>query len=152
MENIMSNAMSKSAREQFLADVRVGVISIAEAGRGPLTVPIWYGYEPGGEVYVWMDKTSRKAVLLEQAGRFSLCVQSEEQPYRYVSVEGPITLIEPADIERHARPLARRYLGVVEGDAYVAQNVIANDNQIVVRMRPERWLSADYAPKTEAAA
>jgi PPOX class probable F420-dependent enzyme len=146
--------MTLAEREQFLAEVRVGVLSIAEEGRGPLTVPIWYGYQPGGELYVWMEKDSRKARLLERAGRFSLCVQSEERPYRYVSVEGPVTTIEPVDLERDTRPMAHRYLGQEEGDAYIAESAssITSGRQIVVRMRPERWLTADYSPRARESA
>ena len=48
----MSLAMTKQERERFLADLHVGIISIPEDGRGPLTVPIWYLYEPGGELRV----------------------------------------------------------------------------------------------------
>jgi nitroimidazol reductase NimA-like FMN-containing flavoprotein (pyridoxamine 5'-phosphate oxidase superfamily) len=142
----LAHRMTTLEREQFLADVHVGIISIAEEGRGPLTVPIWYGYTPGGDISVWMLKASRKAILLQRAGRFSLCVQSEQRPYRYVSVEGPIIAIEPVDLERDARPIARRYLGVTEGDAYVAEGAgsIADGQDIVFRMRPERWLTADY--------
>ncbi len=142
----MSPTMTKSERERFLADVHVGIISIAEEGRGPLTVPLWYGYTPGGELYVWTDKASRKGVLLQRAGRFSLCVQTEQPPYQYVSVEGPITSIEPVDLERDVRPLAHRYYGIEAGDAYIAEsvNAITSGEQIVVRMRPERWLTADY--------
>jgi nitroimidazol reductase NimA-like FMN-containing flavoprotein (pyridoxamine 5'-phosphate oxidase superfamily) len=141
--------MTTTERERFLADVRVGIISIAEEGRGPLTVPIWYGYTPSGELSVWMEKGSRKTHLLQSAGRFSLCVQSEQRPYQYVSVEGPITAIEAVDRERDARPIARRYLGVEAGDAYIADmaDAINSGEQIVVRMRPERWLTADYGPK-----
>jgi hypothetical protein len=74
----MSLAMTKEQREAFLADVRVGVISIAaDDGREPLTIPSWYSYEPGGEVRVVTARTSRKAQLLERVGRFSLCVQKE---------------------------------------------------------------------------
>ena len=47
----MSLKMTKPEREAFLADLHVGVISIAEKDRGPLTAPIWYGYEPGGELW-----------------------------------------------------------------------------------------------------
>ena len=43
----MSSAMTKAEREAFLADVHVAVVSIPEAGRGPLTVPVWYGYDVG---------------------------------------------------------------------------------------------------------
>jgi nitroimidazol reductase NimA-like FMN-containing flavoprotein (pyridoxamine 5'-phosphate oxidase superfamily) len=63
--------MTTTERERFLADVRVGIISIAEEGRGPLTVPIWYGYTPSGELSVWMEQGSRKTRLLQSAGRFS---------------------------------------------------------------------------------
>ncbi len=72
----MSLTMTKEEREAFLAAVHVGVISVAEDGRGPLTVPIWYSYEPGGEVRVITARASRKGRLLERAGRFSLCAQT----------------------------------------------------------------------------
>ena len=116
----MSSAMTKEEREAFLADLHVGVISIAEEGRGPLTVPIWYVYEPGGEIWFTTARASRKGKLLAQVVRFSLCAQAETPPYKYVSVEGPIIAIETADLERHRRPLARRYLGLGPGDRYIA--------------------------------
>ena len=137
----MSPAMTKEQREAFLADVHVGVISIAaDDGRGPLTIPIWYSYEPGGEVRVVTARTSRKAQLLERAGRFSLCVHKETPPYQYVSVEGPIVAIEAADLERDRRPLAHRYLGAALGGRYIdsTRNAVGN---VLVRMRPERWLT-----------
>ena len=81
----MSLAMTKQEREDFLADLHVGIISITEEGRGPLTVPIWYSYAPDGEVRVVTGKTSRKAQLIRRAGRFSLCAQTETPPYKYVS-------------------------------------------------------------------
>jgi len=79
--------MTKEEREAFLADVHVAVISVEEDGHGPLLVPIWYSYQPGGEVRIITGRMSRKEQLLERAGRFSLCVQSETLPYKYVSVE-----------------------------------------------------------------
>src|SRR5262250_2005504 len=118
-EDRMALTMTRLEREAFLAGVHVGIISIAEEGRGPLTVPIWYAYEPGGELRVITGRTSRKAQLLQHAGRFSVCVQTETQPYKYVSVEGPVVAIEPADLERDRRPLAHRYLGAQRGDRYI---------------------------------
>jgi nitroimidazol reductase NimA-like FMN-containing flavoprotein (pyridoxamine 5'-phosphate oxidase superfamily) len=140
----MSLTMTKEEREAFLADVHVGIISIADDGRGPLTVPIWYSYEPGGEVRVVTGRKSRKGRLLEQAGRFSLCAQTETPPYKYVTVEGPIVAIEAADVERDRRPLAHRYLGAVVGDRYI-ESTRGDLGNVLVRMRPERWLTVDYA-------
>ena len=136
--------MTKQERESFLADLHVGIISVAEDGRGPLTVPIWCSYEPGGEVRVVTGGTSRKAQLLRTARRFSLCAQTETPPYKYVSVEGPIVAIEPANLERDRRPLAHRYFGVRAGDQYIERTRAETVENVLVRMRPERWLTVDY--------
>jgi PPOX class probable F420-dependent enzyme len=143
----MSLTMTREERESFLADVHVGVLSVARSDRGPLTVPIWYGYEPGKELWIVTERQSRKGRLLTEAGRFSLCVQTEDPPYKYVSVEGPVASVEPADVERDVRPLARRYLGRELGDRYVAatSGEDARGDTVLFRMRPERWLSTDYA-------
>jgi PPOX class probable F420-dependent enzyme len=136
--------MSRAEREAFLADVHVGVLSIPEPGRGPLAVPIWYGYEPGGDVVVVTGAASRKGRLLLASPRVSLCAQSEAPPYRYVSVEGAVVSVAPADRERDVRPLARRYLGPELGDRYV-EATDGSEESVVVRIRPERWLTVDYA-------
>ena len=142
----MSLAMTKTEREKFLADLHVGVIALNEPGRGPLTVPIWYAYEPGGEIEVLTDASSRKGKLLAEGTRISLCAQTEDPPYQYVSVEGPIVAIEPSEVERDSRPMAHRYLGKERGDAYIAATADERTagGSVRVRMRPERWLSVDY--------
>jgi hypothetical protein len=141
----MSLAMTRQEREAFLADVHVGVISIPEPGRGPLTVPVWYSYEPGGELRLVTARTSRKGRLLAQSDRLSLCAQTETAPYKYVSVEGPLVGIEDANLERDLRPLARRYLGLQMGDQYVERTRSEHGDNVLVRMRPERWLTVDFA-------
>ena len=143
----MSLAMTKQERETFLAGVHIGIISIAEEGRGPLTVPVWYAYDAGGELRVVTGRESRKGRLLARAGKFSLCAQTETPPYKYASVEGPIISTQPAEIERDLRPLARRYLGVEMGDRYIEQtrDASAQAENVLIRMRPERWLTVDYA-------
>lgn len=140
----MSTKMSVEEREAFLADVRIGVLSIADEGRGPLTAPVWYGYEPGGDVWILTGPNSLKGKALEKVERLSLCVQTEDPPYKYVSIEGPITAREPSDLEMHMRPMARRYLGDEIGDAYVAGNA-GNDPSTLYRVKPERWLTVDYS-------
>lgn len=141
----MSPAMTREEREQFLADVHVGIISIQEDGRGPLAVPVWYAYEPGGDVVVITGEGSRKAKLLEKAGRFSLCAQTETPPYSYVSVEGPVVSVEPMDVEKHRRPIAHRYLGPELGDRYLEATAAQDAELLIFRMRPAHWRTADYS-------
>ena len=70
-------SMTVEERERFLADVHVGVLSVERPDGPPLTVPIWYDYRPGGDLWVLTTADSHKGRLLQQAGRFSLCVQDE---------------------------------------------------------------------------
>jgi PPOX class probable F420-dependent enzyme len=137
----VSLSMSRAEREAFLAEVHVGVLAVAAGqGRGPLVTPVWYSYQPGGRVSVTTGGSSMKARAITAAGRFSLCAQDEAPPYKYVTLEGP-AVIEPADLaERIA--IARRYLGPEGGDAYIAANSAVDD--VVIRMTPEHWQSADF--------
>jgi nitroimidazol reductase NimA-like FMN-containing flavoprotein (pyridoxamine 5'-phosphate oxidase superfamily) len=140
-------AMTPAEREAFLAAVHVGVLAVADEPRGPLAVPIWYDYVPGGELVFVTARTSRKGRLLAPGRRVSLCVQAEAPPYKYVSVEGPVVAVERADLERDVRPLAYRYLGRAAGDRYVdaTREMYAAEESVLVRLRIERWLSVDYA-------
>ena len=143
----MTIVMTLEERQAFLAQTWVGIISIPEEGRGPLTVPVWYTYQPGGEVCVWTGAESRKGQLLKTARRISFCVQDPTPPfYKYVTIEGPFT-IQPVDLQRDVHPMAIRYFGPVNGERYFA-DVSQGDgwkNDILVRIKPERWLSADFS-------
>ena len=112
-------AMSAAEREEFLAGVRVGVLSTATGAAGQtLAVPVWYSYQPGGLLTVLTGRRSRKAAAIRAAGRFGLCVHDDSPPYRYVSVEGPVVGEEELDpAERLA--MARRYLGNAGGGRYI---------------------------------
>jgi PPOX class probable F420-dependent enzyme len=138
--------MTGSEREKYLAELHVGVIAVERPDRAPLAVPIWYGYEPGGEVLVSSLAGSIKERLISAARRFSLTVQDETYPYRYVTAEGPVTSIEKAD-DATMRAIAIRYLGEAGGneftDTFVEDHPDAES--ILFRMRPERWLSTDYS-------
>ncbi len=139
----MSLKMTQDERDAFLAGLHIGVISIEDPGRGPLSTPIWYDYKPGVGLWVITARTSRKGIALDKAGRFSLVAQTEEVPYKYVSVEGPIVDVRPADREKDTRPMAHRYLGTQLGNAYLESQ--SDEDAHVYMMQPQRWLTVDYA-------
>jgi PPOX class probable F420-dependent enzyme len=135
--------MSVQERESFLAETRVAVVGVADDRRGPMMVPVWYHYQPGGELTILTERGSRKARLIREAGRISLCVQAAEPPYRYVTVEGPVTGIQESVAMEDRRALARRYLDTAAGDAYVDSTASVTPEIIAIRMRPSRWLAVD---------
>src|SRR5882757_7492587 len=114
-ETIMARTLTPAEREQFLAQPQVGVLSVADLDgeRPPLTVPVWYAYQSGGELTFFtgtQGRAARKTRLLERAGTFSFCVQQPEYPYRYVTAEATVTGADRAPDVEQVLAVTSRYL------------------------------------------
>lgn len=138
-----SLVMTLEERETFLAGVHIGVFAVEREGRAPLVTPVWYDYEPGGELLIWIDRDSLKHQLIVQARRFSFLVQQEKPPYKYVTAEGPAIVDGRPPTREQALKIVRRYNEEAEAVAYVDKGL--RDEAILVRMRPQKWLSTDYS-------
>ncbi|CAM5312103.1 MULTISPECIES: pyridoxamine 5'-phosphate oxidase family protein [Streptomyces] len=139
-------ALDRQEREEFLAGRHVASLAVERGdGRAPLTVPIWYWYEPGGQVRVITGADSAKARLISAAGRFSLLVQRTVPTYVYVSVDGPVVAATPTTVADMVTE-ASRYLDAEGVDDYVSgSGVTATDSAglLTLSLQPEHWLSAD---------
>ena len=133
--------ITKEEKQDFLAGLHVGVLSLSDNPKGPLTVPIWYDYEPGGELWFITGPNSLKGKLVKVGERLSLMAQSEEPPYKYVSIEGPVVSIDEAT-NNDLLAMAIRYLGKDGGEQYAKNS--ESGGGVIVRVKPERWLSVDY--------
>jgi uncharacterized protein len=136
------NPFSESARQEFLAALHVGVLSVAADDRPPASVPIWYDYVPGGNIRINTGAGSRKAKLIEKAGAVTLVVQREEPPYQYVVVEGTVvdtTKPTPTEVREE---IAIRYLGEEAGRAFVRS---LDGESVLFTVRPDRWITADFS-------
>lgn len=142
----MSEArLTLDERVRFLAEPHVAALSVsAGQDRGPLTVPIWYQYQPGGEAWVLTSAGSRKARLIQAAGCFSLMVDRVLPTVRYVSVEGPVTRILPGTDEL-LQEISERYLPPERVASYM-EFAMTLGEQVAIYMRPQRWLTADLGP------
>jgi hypothetical protein len=136
-------ALSREDREQFLAEPHIAALSVtAGTGRGPLTVPIWYQYQPGGQPWVLTGTGSRKHRLIESAGHFTLMVERVEPTVRYVAVDGPVSRIEPGT-DAMTEEMAYRYLSGEAAERYLQ---FARENlgdHVAIHLDPQHWLSAD---------
>lgn len=141
----MPQAMSGGEREAFLAAPRVGIIAVPVDGGPPLVTPMWYDYAPGGLITFVTARASRKAAAIRAAGQLTLCVHTDEVPYRYVSVSGPVAEIQDSITEAQRIAFAARYLGAEGGARYVADRRGTTALMMALRVRPERWLTQDQS-------
>ena len=142
--------MTEQERQEFLAGPHVAVLSVARDGcRAPHATPVWYAYEPGGDVTFFtgtQGRRSRKAELIGKAGAVSLTVQQEEFPYRYVTVEGTVVGEERPPSAERALAIAGRYMPDEQARGFVGAELANLTNEFVLfRIRPDRWLSFDFA-------
>src|SRR5215204_2102721 len=146
----MPRRMTEQERQEFLAEPHVGVISVArDSVRPPLTVPIWYGYEPGGNVTFlpgMQGRKARKTRLIEKAGVLSLLVQHEEFPYKYITVEATVVGADVPPSAEQMPAVARRYLPEEAARGFVAAQLEHPRSELVLfTIRPDRWLTFDFA-------
>jgi PPOX class probable F420-dependent enzyme len=142
--------MTERERQEFLAGPHVAVLSIArDGGRAPHSTPVWYAYEPGGDVTFFtgtQGRRSRKAELIGKAGVVSLTVQQEEFPYRYVTVEGTVVSEDRPPSAEQALTVARRYLPEEHAQGFVEAELGHPAPEFVLfTVRPDRWLTFDFA-------
>jgi uncharacterized protein len=146
----MTRRMTEQEQVEFLAEPRVGVVSVAsDDDRPPLTVPVWYGYEPGGNISFFtgtQGRKARKTGLIERAGVLSLSVQHGEFPYRYVTVEGTVVGADRPPSAEQMLAVARRYLPEEAAQGFVEAELGRSSSELVLfTVRPDRWLTADFS-------
>ncbi|MCT2588036.1 pyridoxamine 5'-phosphate oxidase family protein [Actinophytocola gossypii] len=141
-------ALTVPEREDFLAQPHIGVLSVpSDDGRPPLTVPVWYGYEPGGNLTFFTGtggRRARKTRLLERAGKLSFCVQDPRPPYRYVTVECTLVGTDREPPVADVAAIAGRYLPEPDANAFAkAEAGRPSGTFVLFTARPDRWLSLD---------
>ena len=145
----MPRQLTEKERQEFLAEPHIGVLSVAsDDDRPPLTVPVWYGYRPGGNVSFFTGTQGRKArkiKLIQDSGVLSLAVQREKFPYRYVTVEGTVIQIDRPPSAEQMFAVVRRYLPEEAAQGFVkAELELPGSELVLFTIRPDRWLTADF--------
>ncbi|HEX8771375.1 MAG TPA: pyridoxamine 5'-phosphate oxidase family protein [Acidimicrobiales bacterium] len=145
----MPRRLTERERQEFLAEPHIGVLSVAsDDDRPPLTVPVWYGYRPGGNVSFFTGTRGRKArkiKLIQDSGVLSLAVQREKFPYRYVTVEGTVIQIDRPPSAEQMFAVVRRYLPEEAAQGFVkAELELPGSELVLFTIRPDRWLTADF--------
>lgn len=148
--------MTEQERQAFLAEPHVGVLSVAsDTGRPPLTIPIWYGYRPGGTLSFFtgtQGRKARKTGLIQKAGVVSLCVQREDFPYKYVTVEGTVVRTDRPPSAEQMLAVARRYMPEDQAQGFVASELDHPTPEFVLfTIRPDRWLTFDFGDEDGSA-
>lgn len=135
-------AMSAPERMAFLAGDHVGIVVHGRAdGAPPAASPVWYRYEPGGDVAFVTGARSEKAKGLAMSPGMTFLVQQEAHPQKFVAVSGDARVARGAEDDVR-RSIAGRYIPEDALDQFVAMT--PGDQLVTVSMTPRNWRSSDF--------
>ena len=132
------NPMSPDEAVAFLrSPVRPGILATVRADGRAHAAPIWFDVDDDGSIVFNTGEDTVKGRNLRRAGRASLCVQDDQPPFSFVTVEGAVTIDEDLDAVRTwAGRIGGRYMGADRADEYGTRNGVPGE--LLVRVTPSR--------------
>ncbi len=112
--------MSEQEMRAFLDEPRFGHLVTLQSDGSPQAAPIWFEFRDD-RFLVWTSRSTRRFKNIAADPRVVLSISAEDEPYRYVTVEGTVTVSE-VDVKAIAMSLATRYKGLDQGTAFVAEH------------------------------
>ncbi len=117
-----------------MTGTRAGKLATASSSGAPGLAPLWFTVD-GDDVVFSTGRDSLKGRHLAANPRAALTVDSDEFPYAYVTVRGPVTLTGDDLLEWNTR-LAERYVPEGRAEEYGKRN--SSPDMMVCRLRLQR--------------
>lgn len=129
--------MSRDEWLAFLrAPVRPALLATTRADGRPHLVPVWYDLDEDGALWFNCGADTVKGRNMARDGRLALCVQDDQPPFSFVSINGTAELIDDLEqVRSWAARLGARYMGADRADEYGARNGLPGE--LVVRVIPD---------------
>ncbi len=117
----------------MLAGTRTAKLATVRADGQPHVVPIWFLLD-GETIIFTTGSASVKVRNIKRDHRVSLCVDDEQPPFSFATIEGTAQLIEPnhEELKTWATRIAGRYMGEDRAEAYGLRNSV--EGEILVRI------------------
>jgi PPOX class probable F420-dependent enzyme len=121
--------------------VRPAVLATVRADGRAHLAPIWFDVDDDGSIVWNTGESTVKGRNLRRTGRASLCIDDDQPPYAFVTIEGPVTIDDNLEeVRAWAARLGGRYMGADRAEEYGARNGVPGE--LVVRLHPEKVISA----------
>jgi PPOX class probable F420-dependent enzyme len=121
--------------------VRAATLATTRKDGRPHVAPVWIDLDDDGTIVFTTGATTVKGHAVRRDGRVALCVQDDQPPFSFVTIEGTATWSDDLDeVRRWAARLGGRYMGADAAERYGARNAVPGE--LVVRVTPTRVTSA----------
>ncbi|HLM16914.1 MAG TPA: PPOX class F420-dependent oxidoreductase [Acidimicrobiia bacterium] len=120
---------------------RPGILATTRSDGRPHVAPVWYAVDDDGTIVFNTGEATVKGRNLRRTGYAAMSVDDDAPPFSFVTVEGPVTIVQDLDDVRHwAGVIGGRYMGADRADEYGGRNGVPGE--LVVRLSPDKIVSA----------
>ncbi len=136
----MAEKMTPEEIKAFLSEgTRTLKVATVKPNGSAHVAPVWFVLDDDALVFTTAEDTT-KGKHLRRDPRVALCVDDENPPFAFVSIEGTAEVVRNApDLLDWTTRLARRYMGADLADAYGKRNAV--DGELLVRVTPSRVIA-----------
>ena len=134
--------MSEAEWQSFIqSGTKTGKVSTIRKDGSPHCVPVWFVFANNALTFMTWHK-SLKAQHIARDNRVSITIDSEDFPYRFVTIEGVAEIEEPTieDLYAFSRQVAQRYVPADRIDEFADRNAVPGE--VLVHVKPTKILSA----------
>ena len=141
----MSRKMTREEWNAFLQyGTRTGKLATVRRDGRPHVVPVWFVLD-GDDVVFTTGAGSVKAGAMRGDPRVCMCVDDENPPFAFVTVEGIATLSDDLDeMLAYATAIGGRYMGADRAEEFGRRNAV--EGELLVRLHADHvFAEADIA-------
>ena len=138
--------MTGAEAQAFLrSPVRPGLLATVRADGRPHVAPVWFDVDDDGSIVFNTGADTVKGRNLVRDGRASLCVQDDQPPFSFVTVDGTVAIVDDLDeVGAWAARIGARYMGADRAEEYGERNGVPGE--LLVRLVPTHVVAlADIA-------
>src|ERR1700720_2661348 len=106
-------------RAFLLSGTRTAKLATVRSDGRPHVAPVWFDLD-GNDLIFMTGRDTAKGKNILRDPRVMLCVDDENPPFAFVSIEGAAVASElsPAELSPWSTRIAKRYMGAERADAY----------------------------------
>ena len=120
---------------------RPAILGTTRRDGRPHLAPVWYVVDDDGAICFNTGADTVKGRILARTGWAALTVQDDRPPYSYVTIQGPVVLVDDLAVVRdYAARIGGRYMGADRAQEYGERNGVPGE--LLVRLTPAGVTSA----------
>lgn len=125
--------------EFVMTGTRTGKLGVTRPDGRPHVTPVWFVLD-GDDVILNTGEATVKGRAMRRDPRVSLCVDDQQPPFSFVSIQGEASLSDDlAELRHWATIIGGRYMGADRAQELGARNGVPGE--LLVRIRPSQVIA-----------